>query len=228
MSTNKEATRDWTPPAGEFRPSQLGACERYAWEQLNLTQAEKDAQEAESSIGREVMLWSGHAAEERWIELANERENRLLVHGVTLTNGYGGTCHPDAVSWANRELYEIKFTGFKTPAPYHVAQLSWYLLRIAEETGREDWTGYVVLLDKYGKDPSIHEVPFPDPEFRAELLRRAEAHTGPEAPKGMCTTRQQALTSAKYYDKEGKVGPRTEIACPHADRCFPNTDDFGV
>jgi len=228
MGTNAEATRDWTPPTGEFRPSALGACARYAWEQMRVSQIDRAKLDAEEPIGRTIMMAVGHEAERVWIDLVNERENRAIVHGVTLYNGYNGYCHPDAVSWRDRKIYEIKHTGYKSPAPYHIAQLEWYLMRMAADTGRTDWSGVVVLLDKYGKDPLLCEVPFPDAERQAELIARAESHLQYTPPEGICSSRQQALTKAKYYCKESSLGARTEIRCPHADKCFAPDDDFGV
>jgi hypothetical protein len=225
-TTKRESTANWTPPAGEFRPSALGACPRYAWEQINRPEEER---EELHPIGREVMLAVGHAAEEKWIELVNERLGWALEHGVVLDNGYGGECHPDAVSFERRTIYEIKHTSYKKPAPYHVAQISWYLMRMAAQTGQDNWTGVVVLLDKFGKEPGIHEIPFPDAAFQKELLARAESHTAPTAPTGMCVSREQASTKARYYDLATPCGQRTEISCPYANKCFPvEEDDLAV
>jgi hypothetical protein len=226
MTTARETTANWTPPAGEFRPSALGACPRYAWEQINRP---VDEREEIHPIGREIMLSVGHAAEEKWIELVNERLGWELEHGITLDNGYGGTCHPDAVSFSRKTIYEIKHTSYKRAAPYHIAQISWYLMRMAELTGDDGWTGVVVLLDKFGKEPVLDEVPFPSDDFQQELLARAESHTATEPPTGMCANREQATKKARYYDLATPCGNRTEIACPYADKCFEQEeDDFGV
>lgn len=220
-----EATKDWTPPTGEFRPSSLGACARYAWEEIRRPQEDRVL----GPIGREVMLYTGHAAEEKWIELARLIEGRLLLHGQTLHNGFNGTCHPDAVDYSTRTIYEIKFSGYSKPAPYHVAQIQWYLHRMSQETGGAEWTGCVVLLSKYGKDPGYFEIEFPDADRIAELTARAESHLAAVPPTGICTNRTEATTKARYYDKETPCGQRTEICCPYADVCHPPTDDdFGV
>jgi CRISPR/Cas system-associated exonuclease Cas4 (RecB family) len=217
------STKEWTPPTGEMRPSSLGACPRYAWQEVRKPQEDRVL----GPIGREVMLYSGHAAEERFIELAREVNGELICHGQTLNNGYGGECHPDGVDYTLRRIIEIKFTGYAKPAPYHLAQLNWYQYRMSLETGGAEWEGEVVLLDKYGKEPKRFLVPFPDADRIAELTERAEAQVAPIPPKGMCENRAQATTKARYYDAETPCGQRTEISCPYADLCFPaGEDDF--
>ena len=210
------STADWTPPKHEFRPSSLGACEQYAHYKIN------DEEEEVLDLGREIMFAAGHAAEEAWIHWVNKNWGWNVCHGVDLNNGFGGTCHPDGVDWTTRTIYELKHTAYKKPAPYHVAQISWYMMRMANETGRNDWKGVVVLCDKFGKEPLLVEIPFPDADFQWELYRRALAQRGEVEPQRMCESYEQATTAARYYDRETPCGSRTKISCPYADRCFPD------
>jgi len=219
------STKEWTPPAGELRPSLLGACARYSWNEVRTPADER----ALGPIGREVMFYSGHAAEEKFIELAKEINGELLLHGQELDNGYGGVCHPDAVDYSLRRILEVKFTGYANPAPYHLAQLNWYQMQMSAQTGGAEWDGEVVLLDKYGKEPKRFVIPFPDAERRAELVARAEEMIGTIPPGGICENRAHATTKARYYDRATPCGQRTEICCPYADTCFPaEEDDFAV
>jgi len=219
------STKEWTPPTGELRPSMLGACARYSWNEVRIPQEER----VRGPIGREVMFYSGHAAEERFIELARDYDGEQLLHGQELENGYGGTCHPDAVDYCLKRIIEIKFTGYAKPAPYHLAQLNWYQYQMSLQCGGAEWEGEMVLLDKYGKEPKRFVIPFPDADRIAELTERAEKMIGGIPPKGMCENRAQATTKARYYDFEAPCGQRTEICCPYADTCFPpEQDDFAV
>ncbi len=219
------STKEWTPPTGELRPSMLGACARYSWNEVRIPEEDR----TRGPIGREVMFYSGHAAEEKFIELAIEYNGELLLHGQELDNGYGGICHPDAVDYARRRILEIKFTGYAKPAPYHLAQINWYQYQMSLQTGGAEWDGEMILLDKYGKEPKRFMVPFPSPERIAELTERAEAMIGSIPPRGMCENRAQATTKARYYDRESPCGQRTEICCPYSDICHPpEEDDFAV
>ena len=219
------STKEWTPPTGELRPSMLGACARYSWNEVRIPEEDR----TRGPIGREVMFYSGHAAEEKFIELAIEYNGELLLHGQELDNGYGGICHPDAVDYARRRILEIKFTGYSKPAPYHLAQINWYQYQMSLQTGGAEWDGEMILLDKYGKEPKRFMVPFPSPERIAELTERAEAMIGSIPPRGMCENRAQATTKARYYDRESPCGQRTEISCPYADVCHPaEEDDFAL
>lgn len=219
------STKEWTPPTGELRPSLLGACARYSWNEVRVPSEDRPL----GPIGREVMFYSGHAAEEKFIELANKINGELLLHGQELENGYGGTCHPDAVDYSRRRILEIKFTGYAKPAPYHLAQLNWYQYQMSQQTGGAEWEGEMILLDKYGKEPKRFLIPFPDAERIAELTARAEGMLGPIPPGGICENRAQATTKARYYDRETPCGQRTEISCPYADTCFPaEEDDFAL
>ena len=216
-------TRDWKPPVGEFRPSSLGACPRYAWHQMRVPEDERPLE----PIGREVMMYAGHAAEHRYFEIMNERAGyELWTLDYELDNGFGGICHPDGLDFERQVVAEIKFTGYKNPAGYHLAQIAWYMHRMAVTT-QKTWTGEVHLLDKYGGEPRVHPVPAPDAKLIQHLTRLAELHMAPEPPQGICLTREDA-EDVRYYDvaacgKKSKKGQ--EIRCPFAHLCFPPPND---
>ena len=210
------STADWTPPKHEFRPSSLGSCPQYANYHIH------DEEPEILEVGRHIMFSVGHAAEAAWIEWVNENWGLHVSHGVELNNGFGGTCHPDGVDWTTRTIYEIKHTAYKSAAEYHKAQLRWYLMRMNNETMRDDWKGVVVLIDKFGKEPILEEISYPTPAEQWELYERALMQRGEMTPQRLCTSHEQATTKAKYYDAYGPPpGSRTVMACPYADRCFP-------
>jgi hypothetical protein len=214
-------TRDWTPPEGEFRASALGACPRYAWYQMRIPEDERPVE----PIGREVMMYAGHAAEHRYFEILNDRGATWTLD-YDLDNGYGGICHPDGLDFTRKVVAEIKFTGYKSPAGYHLAQIAWYMHRMAVVT-QEPWTGEVHLLDKYGGEPRVTAVPAPDAKLIQHLTRLAELHMAPEPPQGICLTAEDAQ-DVRYYDVAAcgkKSAKGKEIVCPMARFCFPPPDD---
>lgn len=219
LPNDMATTAEWTPPKHEFRPSSLGACPQYANFHIH------DEEDEVLDVGRHVMFATGHAAEAAWIEYVREYYGWNICHGVELDNGFGGSCHPDGVDWTTRTIYEIKFTNHSKIQPYYRAQLSWYLMRMANETLRYDWTGKVVLINKFGKEPQLLDVPMPDPDYQWELHKRALMQRGELPARRLCESSEQALTKAKYYDFESPCGSRTEIACPYAARCFPELED---
>lgn len=215
-------TRDWTPPVGEFRPSSLGACPRYAWLNARLPEAERPAE----PIGKQVMMWAGHAAEHEWIRLENEAGGNWST-GYELDSGRG-TCHPDALDWDRHIVAEIKFTQYKKPAPYHLAQMSFYQVRLEEVTGHP-WSGLMVLLSKNGDQPGLFEYPPPSEALRARVKELVALHTSDEMPEGVCQDRDHAH-AVKFYDVSDpkKLPPSKAIVCPMAGRCFPPPDDMEI
>jgi hypothetical protein len=206
-----------------MRPSLLGACLRYAWEEIRIPETEKPP----APIGKQVLFESGHAAEHAFIRLDNELHHAHWTTDVELDNGYGGVCHPDAVDYERRVIAEIKFTGYHKPAKYHVAQLLWYLHRMSVVTG-EPWTGEIILLSKYGDPPQYFTVPTPTEEQVAFLKARAEAQLAPTPPRGICTKPQDAA-NCRYYDALGEKPRKGKgYLCPYAAKCFPPPDDMEV
>lgn len=214
-------TRDWSPPVGEFRPSSLGACPRYAWEQMRIPEDERPRE----SIGKRVQLYAGHAAEHHYFELLNAETDQTWTLDYELDNGFGGICHPDGVDFTRRVVAEIKFTGYKEPAPYHRIQNAWYVHRMSVTTG-ERWRGEIHLLDKFGSDPKVFPQPVPDAEFIQKMTRLAELHMQDRPPAGVCNCREDA-EDVRYYDiaNEKKSRKGSEIVCPMLAKCFPPPDD---
>ena len=216
-------TRDWTPPQGEFRASSLGACPIYAWHNCRVPEDERPV----DPLGKSVMMYAGHAAEHEYLRQLHDRKGQTWSVDVDLDNGFGGTCHPDALDYERRVVGEIKFTSFKSPAEYHLAQIRWYMMRMTEDTG-EEWTGEIHLLSKHGEEPRVFPVEYPDGAERMRLLLLAEQTAAPEPPPasmGMCKSREDA-ENVKYYDCLGKPARKgQDIACPFAGRCFPPPDD---
>lgn len=219
--TPHTGTRDWKPTPGEFRPSMLGACARYAWHKM-----QNPTLDEAGPVGRTVLFAAGHAAEHAFLETEQEA-GRNLILGLELDNGFGGICHPDAVDADTDTVMEIKFTGYKKPAPYHVAQIQYYMHQLTQQTGRIH-RGEIILLSKHGEAPSRFPVEPLEPEAMQQLLAKAKSIMGDEPPEGVCSTRADSQ-NVRHYDA-GNPWPRANqnMVCPAANDCFPTNDDFEV